>query len=360
MREEFLEPLPDLQVNAKLMMGKTTIPCVIIEVTADGFRVAVPGAEQYEGDPKITLVTHGANYPVRLVLQEPHVGGYSYRLQRIEQNLVSDGRTRPSDRFRLVTSKCCAVGLIGLVAAGYHCLPKSNELLTLLNRRSLRHESIGTWSPSIAENDRIPPGISVDKSLRSDALVGDEAGQFESEMPAVSVSMIHSASMTSTNRSIANRDERPQSAKRGPSHESSSASTVQNRRRDVSLKSLLEDGQTGRVQPANRELLSWLNRSAPSDEQVAFRLSDAARFDLQQFEIGLKELSNDSSNQAISSLRRAMLLASSDVRSPCSISGSPHVFVVASDDANIYFRKAHGQIELVRVLPIGLSQGARQ
>jgi hypothetical protein len=184
----------------------------------------------------------------------------------------------------------------------------------------------------MAENDRAPAGISAEKSNFSNNGITLETTEFDADPIAARVSMVSAASMQSI--------EAP----------------IQKTQRNGTLKAALEAGQTGRVQPASRELLSWVNRSATADDRVTFRLSDAAWQDLLQFQIGLKSLPGESSNQAIDSLRRALFSVSSHLGSPCNISDSPHVYVVASDDANIYFRKVHGQIELVRVLPIDLSK----
>lgn len=346
MREECLKPLANLQTNAKLLMENRSVLCVIVAVTADGFRVAVPGIEQYEGDPKITLVTPDAVFPVRLVLQEPHVGGFSYRLQRMEAILPSKDQPRLSARFRLYTSSCCAAGLISIITTSYYAMPWSNEAFALLNRRNLRHESTGNWSPSIAENDRVPPGISVDKSLVTDLAFSHDTNPYRGELEPSPFSMI------SSSRIVTDEDEFvPSSAGQG-NHEQSSAASNRKPKRDVSLKSLLHDGQTGRARPASRELLNWMNHSAPWDERVSFRLSDAAWLDLQQFEIALKDVPREFSDQAVDSLRQAIHTASLDLRSSGASEESSNVFAVNCDDASIYFRKIHGQMELVRVLPI--------
>jgi hypothetical protein len=127
-----------------------------------------------------------------------------------------------------------------------------------------------------------------------------------------------------------------------------------------SLKDLLEEGQTGRVQHAGRELLAWLNADAPPTERVSFRMSDAARMDLKQFQVGLSDLSATSSRRAVESLRSTLATINKNLPTTGSVSQTSQLFVVACEDANIYFRKLPGQIELVRILPIDLSKAERQ
>lgn len=349
MREEFLEPLPTPQTNAKLLLGRSQVACVIVEVTADGFRVAVPGVDHYEGDPKLTLVTRSAVYPVRLVLQEPHTGGFSYRLQRLDQ---SDAvQSNLSFRLSFLTSHCCAAGLISLIVSGCFCIiPTTNENTPLLTRRGLRYESLGTWSPSIVENDRVPPGISLNTSLASIEPSDLEAHDVSSELQTISVSMISPASLSVSQPALLPQDDPHHVAHSqhgsGPSHGPAKL------KKDASLKSLLEEGQLGRIQNASPAMVSWLFGTTPAAELQSMRVSDTASNDLKQFELGLKVLPHESSLQATASLRNALVKAGSANGTWRAVPGVRDIFVVASDDANVYFQKNHGNVELVRVLPI--------
>ena len=130
MREEFLEPLPTPRKPTRsCLMGKTTqVVCVIVEVTADGFRVAVPGVEQYAGDPENNGDHAQRVYPVRLVLQGAHIGGYSLPIAADRNRtscrwMVHRGF---SDRFEARRIKLLRnTGLFSVISVGYYCVPQS-------------------------------------------------------------------------------------------------------------------------------------------------------------------------------------------------------------------------------------------
>lgn len=353
MREEFLEPLPAPLTDARLIMGEERIVCVIVEITADGFRVAVPGVEQYEGNPKLSLVTRTAIYPVRLVLQQAHVGGYSYRLQRVAAARSLHG-PRHNHRFRTATSRYCAAGLIGVIAAGLYSIPTSNnEHMPLVSRRGLHNESLGEWSHAVAENDRVPPGISIDAALALNEPAGPEPQELDSDLQAIPVSMVSSTSISSIVPVASVHD-----LNHGTIHHAVNTNHVETalRTRNVPLKTLLDEGQAGRVQAATPEMISWLSGSAPSSDRLAFRMSDAAWLDLVQFELGLRELSPELSSQAVASLRQTLSAAATNPQSARNVPEDRDVFVMTCDDASIYFRRVRGKVELVRVLPVDVDK----
>lgn len=351
MREEFLEPLPAPQTNAKLVMDGAQVICMIIEATPDGFRVAVPGVEQYEGDPKMTLVTRNSVFPVRLVRQEAHVGGYAYRLQRLEGVPEKCYRLNRKVYWRSVTAQCCAAGVIGVIAASCFCIPSSCDLIPLLSRRGLRIETVGAWSPSIAESDLLPPEISIDNGQVADSDRSSNRG-----IRLASVSMISPVSMSYLDEPNAENDRPDRNSVRQGHHVQPSGNTAKSGKRANVLRDLLEEGQTGRVRPASHDLLTWLNAGAPVTGRISFRMSDAASQDLQQFQGGLGMLPAESSMKAVESLRLALVAASQNLPATRSVHETCKLFVVACEDAKIYFRKAPGQIELVRVLPIDLDK----
>lgn len=351
MREEFLEPLPTPQTNAKLLLGKSQVACVIVEVTAEGFRVAVPGIDHYEGDPKLTLVTRTAVYPVRLTLQEPHTGGYSYRLQRLDQTTPAQTRSSLSFRLSFLTSHCCAAGVISLIVSSCFCIiPTLSENAPLMTRRGLRYESLGTWSPSIAENDRVPPGISVNTSLANHEPADSEFHEVSCDSQTISVSMISPASMTMSQPALLPQEDARQTAR--PKQIGTGSHGPAKAKKEVSLKSLLDEGQVGRIQNATPTMASWLFGTKSVAELQSLRVSDSALHDLKQFEFGLKILPSDLSLQATNSLQTAMASARSTNGASRAVPGLRDIYVVSSDDANVYFRKNHGNTELVRVLPI--------
>lgn len=82
MREKHLESLPAVEIEAMLFFGKDPIPCYIVSITEEGFCVAVPDVKHYEGNPYLSLATKEATYPVKLIRQNAHEGGYSYVLKK--------------------------------------------------------------------------------------------------------------------------------------------------------------------------------------------------------------------------------------------------------------------------------------
>ena len=383
MREEFLEPLPGVQNQAVLVFEQNVqVRCLIVEVTDGGFRVAAPGASHYEGSPELTLVTPNEVYPVRLILQDAHVGGYSYRLQKIDQcNGVGRGAPGPFQRV-LQTSLCCSVGLIAVIAASSFCLSKTTDMVPQFSLQGLRKEAFGWWSPSIQQSDRVPPGISVDNSTVNENRSKANRHNDDLDSETVSVSLISPASMsTSSGPRSATTSRRSKSSERNANHNSAkphrdTSGPSQRRGRtndhskpprtpnspttprdaELSLPSLLKLGCTGRIQAVNRTLLPWLFESATWEPNFPLRMSDAAWNDLKQFEIGLRDLPQPQSADAIASLSHALQCTHTHSERAQSVPGLRDVFVLASDDAKIYFRTSLGQTELVRVLPIDVNK----
>ncbi len=356
MREEFLEPMPSVQTNATLVFGSKQVACFIVDVTVDEFCVAVPNAEHYEGDPKLLLVTHDAVYPVRILLQVPHAGGYSYRLFRIREVSQSN-----SDLFQRVcskfsTSRCCILAVIAVIMASVFCVPVTNEQFPLLSLRGIRKEAFGWWSPSITENEQVPPGISLDQSLAvddesSDAIAPSKQTEFSGGLHNVSVSRISAASLSTSSVDRPLPDERTGQQRRQSAYGQTGKTPVSPRTRAPSLVSLLNEGQVGRIQTASPSLVPWLFDSTRPNLFGLLRLSDAAWSDLQQFEAALSELAKESRSEAIASLRMTLKQAFR-INNANVVRGAQDILVLTSDDANVYFRAVNGTVELVRVLPI--------
>ncbi len=345
MREEFVDPLPTDPANATLLFGKSPVACYIVETTDIGFRVAVPGVGHYEGDPKLTLATEEGAYPVRLVLQEPHAGGYSYRLKRLD--LVAPPADPQPQKSRLWNPYYCALGIGGVIVAGLLCVPAVNESIPLLNIHQSQLEVLSWWANVTGQHQNVDSSSSVKKQGTGTKIAPKSQFDDLDDFSTISVSLVSPASRPVAAAKSQSADEKDKTRNRAASDHTAKA---------LSLKAVLEEGQRGLIRTATRANIPWLYEADQSDSELSLRLSEKALFDLRQFELGLRRLPKETSTEAITSLKETLLLASRGDDRGRRVPGMRDVFVLASDDAKIYFRTEQGQLELVRVLPLDFNK----
>lgn len=361
MREDFVDPLPELNTSATLIIGKQKIKCFVVDASVDEFHVAVPGAQLYEGDPRMMLVAGDSIYPVRLTLQEAHAGGYSYRLTRLATGEANARGIFGGLISRRIAWSCVAAGMPLAMVGAFWFVSTGDLQLQLMSLRSLRRESIG-WSPVSHDNDRVPPGISVDHGLlthksghteKQHLHRVDAQDESDAELKTVSVSLVSPASLTTPALlpEAHSTTVQPNVLK----EESPTSSVRANHKKMPTLASLLDEGRIGRQRTVTPQLLPWLCGSTPANQLGYLKISDAACSDLQQFESGLRGLPMETSLEAINSLRQA-LKRSSSMNHAKTVYGFDDIFVIRSDDASVYFRSRKGMVEIVRVLPIDFNK----
>ena len=347
MREDFLDPLPARGNHATLLFGTFPIDCYIVETTNEGFRVAVPNVEQYEGDPRIVLATDQGVCPVRLVRQVRHAGGYSYLLERIASETSDDEEEfdEPPAISRWWSTAPFALAIVALAVIGWLSGPAWNDGICLLRNRVRDAEVLGWWGVAAKTDQAIPAKI-LDPS---EPEISRRTIQNVNQSPESSPSIVAPASLTAPGHSP--DAELPAIPPLNPQP------TSQRHRRSAShdqgaiLKSHLRAGRTGRIQTIDGTTVPWLLGTANSNFSISIKGSAAALADLKQFEVGLRELSSDESKAAVGKLQRALSELISDNVAPQSVSEMPDVSMIAAGEANIYFRVVRGRKELVRVLP---------
>lgn len=355
MRKKILEPQQEDHAKATLLMGKLPVPCYVVEATMCEFRVAVPGIQQYEGDPRLTLVTVNAVFPVRIIRQEAHSGGYSFRLQRLDLlEQPSPAKVPPAMRTSFLSSPLRATCVLAIIMASCVCIPSVSDEIRLLRMQGRRSQTVG-WGSSVSKNDSVPaaapPENFVASNRRDDHLESDDVA----EMPAVEFSMVSTATRRRAISSRPSGDALDGRSEAGspPSAGVRPTTPVQQAAR---LKSALQAGQTGGIQNLSSSVAPWLFRSNLPDQLQELRISDAAIRDLKQFETGLNELSADTIHGVVSSLNRAFYAAGTDIRRADRVVGLADYRVISSEDACLYFRIVQGRTELVRVLPIDFNR----
>jgi hypothetical protein len=123
-----------------------------------------------------------------------------------------------------------------------------------------------------------------------------------------------------------------------------------------SLTAMLESGRAGNSQPMSPKRVPWLFQPGGLDSRFPPQMTDAAWSDLREFEIGLRVLPKSDSEEAISGLVKLLNRAASTPYSGAAVPGSRNVFVMETKDANVYYRKGSGRIEVIRVLPAESSE----
>lgn len=342
MREDFLDPLPTLRRHATLLFGTSPIDCYVVETTNVGFRVAVPNVEQYEGDPRLTIATDKGIFPVRLVRQIRHAGGYSYVLEHMPVEVtVEEPVEEPPVTSHWWSTGPFALAVVALVVVGWLCDPALNDGLCLLRNRGRDAESAGWWGLSATTSHAVPTKI-VD---RPESVVHGNHVHNVNQSSDGTPSVIAAASLTATGQSSEDNahESSPYHSHRKPK--------APGDERAAAVKSCLEAGRTGRIQTIDGATVPWLLGPVNGNFSISIKGSAAALADLTQFEIGLKELSADESAGAVAKLQRALSQLVSDSATPRSVPEMPDVFAIEAGEATIYFRVVHGRKELVRVLP---------
>lgn len=322
-RNEFLEPPPQDQSAATLVLGELRLPCRLLELSIGGFIVMVPNAAAWTGEPVGQLVTHESTYGVRIIKQEARYDGFEATLLRVEES--PDEHQSFSARWIIHCSRCCAIGLI--LAIGYSLVASSDGITDGPTRSRGLRDRVCDWfnPPSTIRQSATGPGESADRRAISIALDDDQHDSNES-LTASPVS----------------RGEAPARA---------------NDRREL-LQAALAAADSQPSRPLNASTLPWL--FVPGETSVKSvprcRMTRSAEDDLQQFAAGLKMLPAQAAADAARSLRDSLVMV---VTSPATaVAGFSRLKVIHSTDADIYFRSADGEAELLRVLPVELEDVA--
>jgi hypothetical protein len=327
-RNEFVDPPPQDQSSARLVLGKERIECRLTEVSLGGFCVVVPRATMWAGEPVGRLVTHDAVYRVRILLQEAVYDGFLITLQRLSEH-VDD--LRPASRWIVHVSRCCAVGL--LAAIGYGLLGTPGGISHgPAHHLTLQRIGWNLFNWSSAARPVVASQSSLSKAS-ADTEPSDDVEEFET-MPAISVSWGTRSEPVSDEARPENRVED----------------------RFSLLKAAIDSAGSQRSRPVNATTLPWL--FTMKERIFPLRMTGAAGDDLKQFEMGLRSLPAIAASDAVRSLRDALLAIGTSPKRISAVASLPGVKLIQSADAEIYFRSVDGEIELLRVLPIELVEGA--
>ena len=322
-RNEFLEPSPQDQSAATLVLGAVRLPCWLVELSIGGFIVMVPNTAAWTGEPVGRLVTHESTFNVRIIKQEARYDGFAATLLRVEES--PDEHQSFSARWIIHCSRCCAIGLI--LAIGYSLVASADGTTDKPTRsRGLRDLVCDWFSPSPTTG-------------KSSTGPGDSA-----DMPAITV-VLGNEQQTSSRSVTAST----------VSKEAAPARAVD--RREL-LRSALAAADSSPSRPLNAATLPWLfvlgDTSVKSVPRC--RMTRSAEDDLQLFAAGLKMLPAQAAADAVRSLRDSLVMV---VTSPATaVVGLAQVKMIHSEDADIYFRSVDGEAELLRVLPVELEDVA--
>lgn len=320
-RNEFVEPPPQDQSSALLIVGEQRIHCRLTEVSIGGFCVVVPRATRWAGEPEARLLTNDSSYDVRILKQTAQYDGFEVRLQRVEETAPTS--LTGTQRWIIYGSRCCAIGLVLGIAYCIVAAPGGES-------RGPAHpvsfqDIVNYWldfRPKAAEkpSDQNRP-VPVERVSERDHI---------DDMPAISVSL-------GSETSVAGPNEAPSNAVLD---------------RVALVKQAALAASSGRSRPVNSTTLPWLFANSKSaNPPFRCRMTHLAEEDLRVFENCLKSLSASGADDAIQSLRSALSRTSGKSFVP--VAGVPNVRMVESDDAEVYFRMVDGEAELLRVLPGG-------
>lgn len=311
-RNEFLEPPPQDQSRATLVLGRQRVVCRLTEVSIGGFCVMIPRATNWTGEPQARLITHDATYKVQILKQEIRYEGIEITLERIED--PSDDENLPlPHRWVIHGSRCCAIGLILAIT---YCLIAAPGGVT---QGPAHHVSLSdfcrywfdSWStPTTGQPEQ--PGTEPEDTI---------------QLPAITVSTQSGAERPDLDVAL----DRPSL-----------------------LSAALKAADSQRSRPVNATTLPWLfaTRKSPLAKLPNCRMAQSAEEDLQAFAVCLKSLSADARADATESLRNA--LAATETSPAFAVVGFPMLRLIRSADAEVYFRVVDREIELVRVLPVEL------
>jgi len=326
-RNEFLEPPPQDQSRATLVLGRQRVVCRLTEVSIGGFSVMIPRATSWTGEPLARLITHDSAYKVRIIKQEIRYEGIEITLERVEDISAEENLTI-SQRWVIHGSRCCAIGLI---MAMTYCLVAAPGGVTRgpAHRVSLSDLSnywFSSWSSPSAS-----PSNPADQESEDPLL-----------LPAITVSAQSHTDLEESDRGVAAtgkaKDGQPGMALDRPSL----------------LRVALNAAESQRSRPVNAETLPWLFaiRKSSVTRMPPCRMARTAEEDLLAFSACLKTLSAEARADAIESLRTA--IAATETSAAFAVAGLPSLRLIRSPDAEVYFRVLDGETELLRILPVEL------
>ena len=300
-RNEFVDPLPQDQSTATLLIDGQRLPCRLTEVSINGFSVVVSRATTFRGEPIGRLVTHDNSYKVQLMTQEARYDGYLVSLVRLEES-PDELLTKPQ-KWIIYASRCCTIGLVLALAYNFLLGPGAEAMGPA--PKSILPEFVTEWT-DFGSVRREPKG--------------------------------------SENPSLAN-DQSPDRAETG----SDPASPHAIDRRLLINDALTLDSRLAR--PLNSSTLPWLFSKGNSVRlPLRCRMATSAESDLMTFENCLQSLPKSVAAEATKSLRDTIVkITNSPI---AAVSVLPDVRVAYSEDAEVYFRVVQGVPELLRVIPV--------
>lgn len=329
-RNEFLEPPPQDQSRATLVLGRQRVVCRLTEISIGGFCVMIPRATSWTGEPQARLITHDATYKVRIIKQEIRYEGIEITLERIEDSSDDENLPMPQ-RWVIHGSRCCAIGLILAIT---YCLIAAPGGVTSgpahhVSLSDLSNYWFSSWSTPTTGDANQPDAESDDPLL----------------LPAITVSTQTGVTQTGVERS---------------GHAVGTATAGADNRPDAGLSRssllgvALKAADSQRSRPVSPTTLPWLfaNQNSSTVRLPACRMTRPAEEDLRAFAICLNSLSTTARADATESLRNA--IAATETSPAFAVAGFPTLRLIRSADAEIYFRVVDREIELVRILPVEL------
>ena len=328
-----------------LILGRERLECRLVDVSLEGFGVSVPLSTAWTGKPTAKLLTHNITYPVRIIKQEAQGASYRFTLKRMESHEVGPDELSLAPRWIIHTSRCCTIGLIAALTYCFAVNPggkskdaRQVQLVDVINYWKW------SWQPAGQGLNRRDPAASESEFAARTTGQGETSGDMV-EMPAISVSL------TAADRSVT------QGTKPGQPNSSSNvdpqAQAIAEATRRAQIKLSIQSAQRGPKWIVNSASLPWLFTSTETTFRngLIYRMTEVARNDLNLFESGLKSLPTTTATDAASSLRRALLAATTNAASNANLEGLPDVRLIRSEDAEIYFRTVDDMIEILRVVP---------
>lgn len=330
-RNEYLDAPSRDQSAATLVLSNQRLKCRLVEVSVGGFRVMVPRGNSWTGDRVARLETHDSKYKVQLVKQEARYEGLEITLERVEEP-EADANLPTPQRWIVHGSRCCAIGLI---AAIVYCVVAAPGGIThgpahQITLQDLSNYWFNSW-PTTTVSDHAP--VSRTKPVHE---TGDESVEF----PTISVAL------TKESRSA------------GTPPVTREQATTQRVDRKALIQAAIAAANAKQSRPLNSKTLPWLFSTGTTStaNSLRCRMCRLAEDDLQMFATGLKSLPTRAAADATSSLRESLLRLATAKTSP--VEGFSNVRLIRSEDAEIIFRMADGEAELLRVLPVEIEEAA--
>lgn len=333
-RNEFIDPPPADQSVATLVLGQERLNCRLVEVSVGGFTVIVPRATLWTGEPIARLVTNSTVFKVRILKQEAQYEGYQVVLQRIDETTLQ--RLASPQHWVILLSRSCAIGLI--LAIGY-CIGFVPGGASRANSRPFTMQSIMSFW--------FDPWISSDPPV-----VATSTPKVINETPTITVSLDDSEDEPFTRpvSSYTHESGDDENSTVGESKADRRTPAVADRR--LLLRAALATADLDRSRPVNSETLPWLfpQQDQPATGIPGCRMSRPAEADLRTFSNCLTSLPTAAADQAVQNLQGTLRSIPGGLSTP--LEGIPQVQSIQGADAEVYFRKLDGEIELLRILPI--------